>query len=272
MAINQISKGAKIQAKTTDKAADLASKLENFAKDTGAAATDSEKNVSELQELLITNNTNVKNLISNIEQSAIDAANTAKNILELENKTRMIDKIVDSIVNVTIQTNMLAVNGSIEAARAGEFGRGFSVVAADIRTLAADSAENADKIKDRVRNIQFQITKVAADIETVGKEASREAVTAKATTENLKVIEKDMALVLENVKEINKGTSETVTALEQAKTAVDQISTAANQTDNSSNEALKASQQQKTALDQISEAIEDISSMADEMQNMGSEL
>ena len=49
---------------------------------------------------------------------------------------------------------MLAVNGSVEAARAGEFGKGFAVVSTDIRNLARDCAENADRIKDTVKAIQ----------------------------------------------------------------------------------------------------------------------
>ena len=63
---------------------------------------------------------------------------------------------------VSIQTNMLAVNGSVEAARAGEFGKGFAVVSKDIRTLAQDSGENAGRIKDTVRTIQDQIGAVRA--------------------------------------------------------------------------------------------------------------
>ncbi|WP_425463823.1 methyl-accepting chemotaxis protein [Neomoorella humiferrea] len=59
----------------------------------------------------------------------------------------MIDKIVDTIASVSIQTNMLAVSGAIEAARAGEYGKGFAVVASDIRNLAQESARNAEQIK-----------------------------------------------------------------------------------------------------------------------------
>ena len=69
-------------------------------------------------------------------------------VKELYKSFNSIRKIVDTINNVAIQTNMLAVNGSIEAARSGEFGRGFSVVASDIRSLASESAANADKMKD----------------------------------------------------------------------------------------------------------------------------
>jgi hypothetical protein len=73
---------------------------------------------------------------------------------------------------VTVQTNMLAVNGNVEAARAGEYGRGFSVVAGDIRSLSNESSENADRIKDLVRQVQAQITRVAGDIELAGKTAA----------------------------------------------------------------------------------------------------
>ncbi len=53
-------------------------------------------------------------------------------------------------------------NGSIEAARAGEYGKGFAVVATDIRNLARDSAENADRIKDLVKNVQIRSRPSAA--------------------------------------------------------------------------------------------------------------
>jgi methyl-accepting chemotaxis protein len=78
-------------------------------------------------------------------------------IAGLEGVSRSVDKIVDGIGMVSIQTNMLAVNGSVEAARAGDFGKGFAVVSKDIRTLARDSGENAGRIKDTVRAIQDQI-------------------------------------------------------------------------------------------------------------------
>ena len=78
-------------------------------------------------------------------------------IAGLEGISRKVDKIVDGIAMVSIQTNMLAVNGSVEAARAGEFGKGFAVVSKDIRSLARDSGENAGRIKDTVRTIQDQI-------------------------------------------------------------------------------------------------------------------
>jgi methyl-accepting chemotaxis protein len=100
---------------------------------------------------------------------------------------------------------MLAVNGNVEAARAGEYGRGFSVVAGDIRSLANESSENADKIKDLVKNVQTQITKVAGDIELAGRKARAEVERAKVSTTNLDRMAKDCDVVVKDIREISKG-------------------------------------------------------------------
>jgi len=133
----------------------------------------------------------------------------------LEERTRRIDKIVDAIVMVTVQTKMLAVNGNVEAARAGEYGRGFSVVAGDIRSLANESSENADKIKDLVRNVQTQISKVASDIQIAGNKARQEVEKAKVSTTNLDLIVKDCELIVAGIKDVSKGSMESLAALEQ---------------------------------------------------------
>ncbi|WP_242944040.1 methyl-accepting chemotaxis protein [Clostridium sp. N3C] len=207
-------------------------------------------------------------MIAGIGASAEANTIAAKNIKNLEETTRKIDKIVDAIVNVTIQTNMLAVNGSIEAARAGEFGRGFSVVAGDIRTLANESAENTDKIKDLVRGIQSQIARVAADTEVASRTSLSEVEKAKGITDNLIVIQEAMINILEGSKEISKGAEETMIALEQAKKGVEQISSAAQEAAAATEKASNVATAQARGMQELAEAIEEISGLADELQNM----
>jgi methyl-accepting chemotaxis protein len=137
-------------------------------------ATGSSEKMNSIKDMLARNKSNIDVLIINIGKAAEESLASAKNVKQLEERTRKIDKIVDAIVMVTVQTNMLAVNGNVEAARAGEFGRGFSVVAGDIRSLSNESSENADRIKDLVRQVQAQIARVATDIELAGKTAASE--------------------------------------------------------------------------------------------------
>jgi methyl-accepting chemotaxis protein len=266
-AIEQINKAAGVAAKAAEASNALGAQMRHAAKGMGDRAELSVEKAQGSQKLLAGNKTNVDALIVNVGKSADASAESAKNILELEERTRRIDKIVDAIVMVTVQTKMLAVNGNVEAARAGEYGRGFSVVAGDIRSLANESSENADRIKDLVRSVQTQITKVAGDIELAGSKGRAEVERTKASTANLDRIENESDVVVTDIGEIAKASGEAAAGLEQAGKASQQIAAAAEETARASTEAAGASEQALKAAQEIAQAIEDIASQADELQN-----
>ncbi|MDD2620024.1 MAG: methyl-accepting chemotaxis protein [Syntrophomonadaceae bacterium] len=193
------------------------------------------------------------------------ATNSA--VEELENKVRRIEKIVDTIENVSIQTNMLAVNGFVEAATAGEHGRGFSVVAGDIRNLASESSENADKIKDLVRDVQVQIGKVMNEIaqsevaslkadEISGIVANKNA----ALSKELDNITEQRVVALEFIDEVKKGIAEDVRESKIVTELTDQVKMQVEQ-------ASQVGDEQAKAIDELANAIEEIASIADEMQS-----
>lgn len=266
-AIEQINRAASTQAKAAESSNALGAQMRHAAKGMGDRAELSVEKALGTQKLLASNKLNVDELIVNVGKSADASGESAKNILELEERTRRIDKIVDAIVMVTVQTKMLAVNGNVEAARAGEYGRGFSVVAGDIRSLANESSENADKIKDLVKNVQTQISKVAGDIELAGSKGRAEVERARISTANLERIAKESEVVVADIREISKGTGEVAAGLEQAGKASQQIAAAAEETARASTEAAGASEQGLKAAQEIAQAIEDIASQADELQN-----
>ena len=267
IAIEQINKAGGVQAKAAEASNAIGTQMRHAAKGMADRAELCVEKAQATRKLLTGNKANVDALIVNVGKGADSSAESAKNILELEERTRRIDKIVDAIVMVTVQTKMLAVNGNVEAARAGEYGRGFSVVAGDIRSLANESSENADKIKDLVKNVQTQITKVAGDIETAGRRGRAEVERAKVSTANLDRIEKESDVVVADIREISKGTVEVAAGLEQAGKASQQIAAAAEETARASTEAAGASEQGLKAAQEIAQAIEDIASQADELQN-----
>jgi methyl-accepting chemotaxis protein len=268
IAIEQIAAAAEQQSKSAHACRDQGKNVAEVGGKIDTLARDAETRINELLEIVVENNKNVNGMVVNITQAADDSQQSAKNIGMLQEKTNAIEKIVDQIVNVTLQTNMLAVNGSIEAARAGEFGRGFSVVAGDIRTLADDSAENASKIKDMVRQMQNQIIAVSGDIEIAGKSATVEAAKAKQSAANLDVIDSESRVVLQGVEQIVEKTAEAMTSLEEVSKEVEIIVEGSGEASNGCEEASTAAEQSTKGMENIAEAIEDIASQADEMQNM----
>ena len=219
------------------------------------------------QKLLAGNKQSLDGLLVNIGEGADASAESARNTLELEERTRRIDKIVDAIVMVTVQTKMLAVNGNVEAARAGEYGRGFSVVAGDIRSLANESSENADRIKDLVKNVQTHIAKVAADIDQAARNGRAEVDRAKLSTANFDRIASESEVMVSDMQEIGRRCKEAYAALEQSHEASEKIAVAAEETARAAAGAATASEQGLKAAQEIAEAIEDIASQADELQN-----
>ncbi|HWP97487.1 MAG TPA: methyl-accepting chemotaxis protein [Syntrophomonadaceae bacterium] len=187
-------------------------------------------------------------------------------IQSLQNKIVRIDKIVGTIESVAVQTNMLAVNGFIEAATAGEHGRGFSVVASDIRNLAVESGENADKIRDLIRDVQMQMDKVITEI-------NHSEVATRNANELMQSAASSNQKVTAEVDEIGSKRADVAAGLGKLKTVVEEgleISSAAaeeiKQGLGQITEASNIGQEQAQAIEEQAKAIEEIASIADEMQ------
>lgn len=266
-AIDQIRKSAQIQGTATEESAVAIGQIEKGLEIGQQRARNANEKVELMMQMLTNNKNSIDRLVEGIHRSVGSSRTSLKQIKELELVSRRIDKIVDAITTVSIQTNMLAVNGSIEAARAGEFGKGFVVVATDIRNLAHDSAENADRIKDLVKAVQDQIGIVWRDLEEIISAASSEAEKAKTVTSALVSIESDLSEVGRSSRDILSAATEIAAAITQVKTGVDQIAAAAQEAERASDEASAAAKQQAQGAEELAAAIEEIASLADELQS-----
>jgi methyl-accepting chemotaxis protein len=98
--------------------------------------------------------------LNNIQEIELIINNTENEIYSLNNQSKEIAKITVLISNIAEQTSLLALNAAIEAARAGEAGRGFSVVANEIKKLATLSQESTKNVDSLIKNIQLKIDKI----------------------------------------------------------------------------------------------------------------
>ncbi len=95
----------------------------------------------------------------------ISSAEEADHLIgDIQGEMKKINEIVRLITDIANQTNLLALNAAIEAARAGEMGRGFAVVAAEVKALALESRQSAEKITDMISNLQKQSQKAAGAV------------------------------------------------------------------------------------------------------------
>ena len=157
--VEVMAKGAADQASQTET-------ISNFAKDMAELITNTNQNAQraaeaarKAKEVAEAGSQIVKKSIEGMQHIRDSVRDASKQVRVLGEHSTRIGEITDFISEVANQTNLLALNASIEAARAGEAGRGFSVVADEIRNLAERSSRSADEISKLIGDIQDGISK-----------------------------------------------------------------------------------------------------------------
>lgn len=159
-ALEQISHGAEIQAEMAGKGSTLMHELAisvelvaNRARESAQSARDTTAHARQGTDLAKQTLDLMKEFLDSVEYSG-------RQFAELNGKLQQVGKIADIIVEIARQTNMLALNASIEAVRAGEYGKGFTVVAEEVRKLADGTGRSAAEIIDLVTLIKEDSVKV----------------------------------------------------------------------------------------------------------------
>jgi len=270
-AVDQISRGAQQQAAATQQASAAMSQVEKTALSFRESAVASMERTQRMDAMLGECRSQIADLSRGVMRSIETTRQSLDMIAGLENISASIDKIVDGISMVSIQTNMLAVNGSVEAARAGEFGKGFAVVSKDIRSLARDSSENAARIKETVRAIQGQIAAVRRELERVIGSAETENQKTDAVLAGFEMVQKDVAQIAAGNDQIGTSAKAILSSMKDVSQSARQVASVAEEAASASAQAAAAARQQARGTEDLAAAIEEIASLAETMQSRDGE-
>lgn len=170
---------------------------------------------------------------------------TAKKVKQLGEASQSISKVVKLIGTFAAQTNLLALKASIEAARAGEEGRGFAVLADEVRTLAQQSAQATSEIETLVANIQTETQDVVAAMEAGSQQVAMGTKLVDETRQNLNkitAVSLQISALVEAIAQATVAQSQTSESVTQTMTDVAAIA------DRTSNEASQVSTSFKELL------------------------
>lgn len=201
--------------------------------------------VKRSQEAVISNRDSITELSQEIE--------SAKDVISaLASESQSVAGILNVIKGIAEQTNLLALNAAIEAARAGEQGRGFAVVADEVRTLAQKTQHSTSEIEDVIEGLQGKSSEAVAVIQKSSQRASSSVGFAEEVTEQLQTVSKAVEDVFQMNTQIATASEEQASVAEDINRNVTHISDVSEQTASDAHAALEASDEVHKLVGELS--------------------
>lgn len=227
---NQTANGANRQqseiAQVASAMAEMASTVEEVARNVGMAASDAENADLESNKGAEV----VAQTMQAINELARDIDRASEVITQLQKESDNIGSVLDVIRGIAEQTNLLALNAAIEAARAGEQGRGFAVVADEVRTLASRTQASTEEIQEMIQKLQTG-ARQAVTVMGKGKEQASSSVEhAGRAGQSLQAITKAVSVIKDMSNQIASASEEQSAVTIEIKQNINNISQVANDT------------------------------------------
>lgn len=236
------------QQSETDQVATAATEMSSTAQSVAesasiaaSSANDAANQASESRKVVAQNRTAISNLSTAVEEAA-------QLIRRVESDSDNIGSILDTIRGIADQTNLLALNAAIEAARAGEQGRGFAVVADEVRTLAKRTSDATGEIEQMIVTLQEGARSAASAMETGKEQATSSVESAQETQDSLESI-------INAITNINDMNAHIASAAEEQAAVVEDINRNIVNISGIANENAEGARQAEDAMSNMGEQV-----------------
>ncbi len=230
VAITQLAVQAQAQLQVLEHAFEQVQTMVSSTQQVEANAQQVEAAVQQANQTVMAGDAAIDRTVDEMEDIRETVVETSKRLQRLSESSQKISRVVSLISSFTTQTQLLALNAAIEATRAGEYGRGFGVVADEVRSLARQSATAATEIEQLVQDIQASTAEVATAMEQGIEQVASGTLVVTEARENLSEIVMATAQISQLVSSITQATQVQTEQCQSVTHTMSQVAAIANKT------------------------------------------
>lgn len=266
--MQELAAGSEVQA---NRASDLSEKMSSFtmqvqkANENGTYIQQSSDEVLQMTNEGATLMSYSTDQMAKIDQIVLDAVEKVEG---LDRHARKISELVSVIHDIADQTNLLALNATIEAARAGEQGKGFAVVADEVRKLAEQSSDSVTNITDIVNSIQNESNLVATSLQAGYKEVEEGTEQIQVTGKTFEHIRESLTKMVHSVNDVSESLAVLQGDTVEMNDSIQEISAVSEESAAGVEQTSATSQQTNAAMIEVASSSHELSKMAEELNGL----
>lgn len=270
--VEGVAKGAQEQATAIDRTAQLTGRLAVMIQEVAERAQGSVAGANQAADTARSGSQTVEANLRSMQEIKTKVDLSAQKVKEMGDRSQQIGAIVETIDDIASQTNLLALNAAIEAARAGEHGKGFAVVADEVRKLAEKSAAATKEIAALIGAIQNTVKEAvdamsasAKEVETGVQGANQSGAALNEILDSAERVRAQVEKIAASAQQMSATADEMVNAMDSVSAVVEENTAATEQMSASASDLTQAIENIASISEENSASVEEVSASTEEM-------